>query len=271
MKTVAMKVNQQNLVNSLRLSFTNRSIVLSELMQNARRSGATQVLFDFDEGTKCLIITDDGCGIESIETLLTVAESGWNAEVVANDRPYGIGFLSALFACLHITVLSKRGKLCVDTADVLAFKPVVVAPVTNWQGKTVITLLGVEFDELQIKSALKRLAVAFPVPVLLNGEEFDRPHALDSGLPFIETEVGAVYLSGIVNAASSAQYELMLYLQGLPIYKSSNYAAISTSHVIHLDSPQFFARLPDRDKLINEVEVVNLVQSVLKAEIESRD
>lgn len=68
MKTsVAMKVNQENLVKSLKFSFTNRSTVLGELMQNARRAGASQVTFDYDPVNTNLMVTDDGCGIDDIE------------------------------------------------------------------------------------------------------------------------------------------------------------------------------------------------------------
>jgi hypothetical protein len=126
---VAMKVNQANLVRSLKFSFTNSTTVLAELMQNARRAQATQVIFSFNPETKVLQVSDDGCGIESIETLLTVAESGWDAEIVAHEHPFGIGFLSALFACRHISVTSKSGSIAVDTDDVLAFNPVTIQPV----------------------------------------------------------------------------------------------------------------------------------------------
>ena len=91
MKQVSMKVNQANLVKSLKFSFTNKTTVLGELMQNARRANATQVSFEFAPETKILRVTDNGCGIDSIETMLTVAESGWDAEVVANEHPFGIG------------------------------------------------------------------------------------------------------------------------------------------------------------------------------------
>ena len=99
---VAMKVNQGNLVKSLRFSFTNKTTTLGELMQNSRRAHATQVIFNFCPEAKALQVIDDGCGIDSIETLLTVAESGWDAELIAHEHAYGIGFLSALFACRHI-------------------------------------------------------------------------------------------------------------------------------------------------------------------------
>ena len=266
-KKVAMKVNQANLVRSLKFSFTNQTTVLGELMQNARRAQATQVLFEFAPETKMLRVTDNGCGIDSIETLLTVAESGWDAEVVAQEHPFGIGFLSALFACRHLTVVSKSGRISADTDDVLAFKPLTVTPVTDWDGITAITLTEVAIDFGNIQESLTRLACGFPIPVALNEVFLARPHALDAGLRFVDTEIGAVYCMG-VEVPSGFCSEFEVYLQGLPIYRSFHAYGARNRHVLHLDASQFYARLPDRDKLIDEADVVKLVKSVLAQEIE---
>lgn len=271
MNQVAMTINQTNLVKSLKLSFTNKTTVLGELMQNARRAGATSVNFEFAPETKTLRVMDNGCGIDSIETLLTVAESGWDADVIAQEHPFGIGFLSALFACRHMIVVSKSGRIAINTDDVLSFKPVKVSPVTAWDGITSITMLGVDLDIGHIERELKRLATAFPIPVLLNQTELDRPHAVDSGLEFVNTEIGSISLFGLdkPNLRNSAY---VMYLQGLPIYDSSYYAHFFQAgyHVIHLDSTKFFGRLPDRDELVNKDDVVNLVKATLKCEIEKR-
>ena len=266
MKTVSMKVNSANLVNSLRFSFTNKTTVLGELMQNARRANASQVVIEFAPETKIIRFTDDGCGVESIETLLAVAESGWDVDVVAQEHPFGIGFLSALFACRHLTVLSKGGRISVDTEDVLSFKPVTVSPMTDWDGMTVITLLGVDLDMKDFEDTLKRLSLGFPIPVSLNGVFLERPCAPDSGLQFRDTEIGAVYLNGLDQPGYDFS-SFDIYLQGLPIYRSYNYGS-HDRHIIHLDSARFYARLPDRDKLIDEADVVAKVKAVLKCEIE---
>ena len=268
---VSMKVNQANLVKSLRFSFTNRSTVLGELMQNARRAKATHVSFNFCAETNVLQVIDDGCGIDSIETLLTVAESGWDAELIDRECCFGIGFLSALFACRHLSVTSKSGCIDVDTEAVLAFKPVTIVPVTAWDGLTILTLNGVDLESDAIVKTLRNLASGFPIPVFFNGEAMDRPVAIDSELDFLMTDIGAVYLHGL-DKPIGAQYEFCLYLQGLPIYSSYHYSLqrYSERHFIHLDSARFHARLPDRDKLVNEAEVIKEIKAMLAQEIEKR-
>jgi len=124
----ALRVNQEKLIQNLRFSFTNATNVINELMQNARRAGATQVEIDFAPETKTLTVRDDGCGIGDYQTLFTLAESGWDAETIENEMPFGLGFLSALFSCQNLEVESKGGRVSMTTADILSFKPVKVTP-----------------------------------------------------------------------------------------------------------------------------------------------
>ena len=264
---VAMKVNQANLVKSLRFSFTHKTTVLSELMQNARRAQATQVIFNFCPETQVLQVIDDGGGIDSMEALLTVAESGWDVDLIERECCFGIGFLSALFACQYLSVTSKSGSMTVDTDEVLAFKPVTIIPINEWDGLTTIMLHEVDLDTDTITRELRRLARGFPIPVIFNGDIMERAAAIDSGLEFVMTDIGAVYLQGL-QEPMGAQYEFDLFLQGLPIYRSHQYS--SERHIIHLDSARFHARLPDRDKLVDETEVITQVKAVLAVEIEKR-
>ena len=268
MNEVSMKVNQANLVKGLKYSFTNKTTVLGELMQNARRAGANQVVFNFDPVTRSLRISDDGCGIESLEALLTIAESGWDTHIVAEEHPFGIGFLSALFACKKITVSSKSGYLSVRTADVLSFKPVTVEQITCWNGVTEILLQEVDITEDGIKSALEKLASGFSIPVIFNNKVLDRGCSINSGLQFISTEIGGIYLSGLDTPYSGSHIAFKVFLQGLPIYSSHDYLYGYDYHVIHLDSSSFYARLPDREKLINEDDVIVRIKDVLVKEIE---
>lgn len=43
----------------------------------------------------------------------------------------------------------------------------------------------------------------------------------------------------------------MVFLQGLCVWRSP-YSVVTQVNVVHLDSRQFLARLPDRDKLVDE-------------------
>ena len=311
----ALKVNPSNLVKNLRFSFTNATTVLGELMANSRRAGATKVEIDFAPDTKTLVVRDDGCGIDCYQTLFTIAESGWDAEVVEQEHPFGLGFLSALFACGHLEVESKGGVVSMPTGDILSFKPVTVTPVVRcpaearfegdicgcgsanvngpdgegvydcgdcgifftaesvgnrcWDGTTTVRLGGFKPDAGQVASRLAELAKGFPIPVIFNGQALQRPWALDSGKEFIDTEIGKVCLRGFGPGEdwTRPMYELQICLQGLPIHRTKGYwCGDSMVNIVHLDSRQFHARLPDRDKLIDEDQVVKRVQQVVRQE-----
>ena len=93
-----------------------------------RGEQARPKLSDFVPEIKTLTVRDDGCGIGDYQTLFTLAESGWDAETIENEVPFGLGFLSALFSCQHLEVESKGGRVSMSTADILSFKPVKVTP-----------------------------------------------------------------------------------------------------------------------------------------------
>lgn len=273
--TVALRVNAPNLVQQLRFGFTSDTAVLGELMQNARRAGATRIEFTLDSGARELRVTDDGCGIESFDTLLAVAESGWDPDLIEREHPFGMGFLSALFACEHITVESQGGRLSAHTRDLLAFKPVGVHPI-QWTGRTVLTLRGFGLEPGPVERVLRRLAKGFPIEVLFNGAALERPKALASGLQFLETGIGHVHVPGLCGGSDlpwteSTDRALVVYLQGLPVFQQgAEFAPDDTFPgsrpvVVHLDSSLFRARLPDRDKLRDEPQVIARLWKALRA------
>ena len=267
--TVAVTLNQSNMLKALKQSFTHSHTFIGELMQNARRANATSVKFLFHEKNATLTVIDDGCGIDSLEKLLAIGESGWNESVVANEHPFGIGFLSALYACKRISLVSKGGKFNMDTDKILSMEEFSITPMNEAYPGTSITLVGVSIDTGKLVSTLEKLSKGFPIPVELNGHVFERTHAVDSVMSqFTDTTVGKVWIKSLhnLNLPAHCLDSLEVYLQGLPIYKSG-YASISAPNVVHLDSSKFKARLPDRDKLIDEPDVIYEVKQVLREEI----
>jgi hypothetical protein len=70
-----------------------------ELLQNARRAGATGVDVSIEEyasdtGACTVTVQDNGRGIDDFQKLLTLGCSGWAAETQAREDPAGMGFFS---------------------------------------------------------------------------------------------------------------------------------------------------------------------------------
>lgn len=253
---VVLAVNNQRLVRNLRYSFTRKETLIAELMQNARRAGATQVTILYDVPSQILTVEDNGCGIRDFQRMLTVAESGWDEATKAEEHPFGMGFFSALFNACRVEISSLGKQMDFVTADALAFETLAVQEVDEYIRGARIRLIGLSMSESQIAGAVKRYSMGFPIPVSYNGQQQSRPHALDQG-DFQPCSIGQVHMT------RSASYTV--YLQGIQVHRSNHYhhfgKAIDT--IIHLDNT-FRGRMPDRDSLVDEAVAIERIRFCLK-------
>ena len=118
-----------------------------------------------------------------------------------------------------------------------------------------------------LEAALRHRAMGFPIEVRYNGESLPQPRALDGSFSFERTEVGEVYLYGAMPGEdwTYASDEIACYLQGLPVYACGYGGRSGRAAIVHLDPTRFLARLPDRDRLIDEPEAINAVRAAIKA------
>jgi hypothetical protein len=254
---VCVRISEGNLLKNLRYAFSNRYTIVSELLQNARRAGANCVAVEYDAAAQTLTVRDDGGGIDDFQKLFTFGESGWDDTTVANETAFGLGFTKSLYAAKHCTVLSKGRAISFDTAEALAQAPITVKTVATSKETTVI-LGGVELPELELRIA--HLVRGFPIRVIYNGVEQLRPYALDC-LATIEASIGQVSLRGYGDDKKASTFSLV-FLQGFVVAGDMRYA--SSQNIVHLDSKQFCARLPDRDVLIDENEQLDRIRAALQ-------
>ena len=255
-ETVAIRLNKRRLIENLRFAFPNRYSVVTELLQNARRAGATCVDLTYVASAKRLVVRDDGCGIADFQALLTLGESGWSEAVQRTEHPFGLGFLQSLYAAGSCAVESNGQRVRFDTRAALDGATVNVERGNDARGTTV-TLEAVELPQLERE--IVRMTRGFPIPVRYNGVFLRRPHAPDA-LPFVETSIGAVHLAGVEDGA--ATWETAVYLQGLMIEGPRGLGL--PCNVVHLDPAVFQARLPDRDRLMEQEAQLRKVEKVLR-------
>lgn len=273
--TVSATVNQKNLLSTMKHLFASSFSVLGELMQNARRAGATQVSFDFDPENATLTITDDGCGVQDFQSLIALCESNWSEQTTLTDRPFGLGFFSVFFAAATVIIESSGLKLEATLDDIVQQRKLKLTPIAITKG-TCLRLNNLSNELLvklrfctapdaknhyQLTRAMRDLAMGFPIPVLLNGEVLARPHALDQ-IPTVLTPVGhiheAMLFASDVDTVSVLDWRragVSVYLQGLPIQVTNR---VNDKTVIHLDSNVFVPLMPDRKYLYD----VNQLQDV---------
>ncbi|OGU23671.1 MAG: hypothetical protein A2580_13355 [Hydrogenophilales bacterium RIFOXYD1_FULL_62_11] len=261
LKTVQVQSDTRTLMHALSKTFASNQTVLSELLQNTRRARAT--LVDITLTEDLIVIQDNGIGIDDLSLLLNVAKSGWDEAIQASDLPYGIGWLSALFSCKAVGVMSKGQHLYAMTADLLNLKPAAVNESVDL-GVTEIRLHNYTIGTMQeVSNALQKIVKGFPVEVRLNGVPLERPHA-EANTTLVDTSIGKVS-PAILRGESVNQ----VYLQGLPVsarFSTLHSSSYSAGNVIHLDSTQFEGRAPDRDVLINPVEAGKRIRTALHAQ-----
>jgi hypothetical protein len=98
-ETVRGKVNVALLDKADRLFRNDDAGIWTEILQNARRAGATSVDLTIKSGAPaenlCVVtVQDDGHGIEDFQSLLTLGTSDWSTETQSAEDPAGMGFFS---------------------------------------------------------------------------------------------------------------------------------------------------------------------------------
>lgn len=253
--TIRLKTNQQRLIANLRHAF-NPSSMLGELLQNARRAKASHILVEADDNS--ITVIDDGIGIADLQSLIFIAESGWDDELQARENAFGMGVLSTLYFSERLLVHSGDRSFGATTAQIIAGKPIQVheAPIRVGTG---IKLEGVKSPTKGlvlpdwVGQQLRRLATAFPVRISFNGFELPRPLA-DPALPWHDTPIGKVLID-----LGARRFQWRAFLQGLPIGTDPK----TSEHHVVLLRDDMIARLPDRQRLLNEREDNRRIQEAV--------
>jgi hypothetical protein len=255
---VRLVTDASSMRQQLRFAFANHYTVVQELMQNARRAGATCIRVDFDEASSTLVVCDDGSGIEDFQTLLIFAGTGWNEEVVAAERPYGMGFMSAIYAATHVQIESLGRCLAFDSERLLADDVFRLEPLENPIAGTKIVLTGVKLDTPAM--TMRSIAKGYPIPVLFNSELLHRTDSVDQE-GFLPCDVGHVRIANGYDKGS-----FRVYLQGFKVYESAWYC----EDIVHLDGALFRGKFPDRDRVIDEATMLELVEAAVKTLYENK-
>jgi hypothetical protein len=139
MSTIQACVSSKVLSKADRLFSNKLSDVFIELLQNARRAGATQVCVateDIPQGTR-ITFADNGEGITDFGVLLHLGDSDWDPATASKEDPAGMGF----FALLHSGVMVRsRGQQATITREgFLGKEPVEVVSSETEQAGTLLT------------------------------------------------------------------------------------------------------------------------------------
>jgi hypothetical protein len=158
--------------------------VFAELLQNARRAGASRVeilveqLLDAKSGSR-VTLHDNGSGIDDFQTLLTLGGSDWNADVRETEDPAGMGFFSLCHSEVEVASGGKRVVLSRE-AFLGTAEATVVLVEERIPGTRIVFTRG--SNASQLLHAATRVSEFCPMEVFLNGELVDRHDFLEGAL-----------------------------------------------------------------------------------------
>ena len=252
-------INENNFLSNLGAIFSNTGKVINELIQNASRAKATTISFttSVENGRACLTILDDGSGIADMQKLLSIAESGWSSDV-DKCNPYGMGFLSTLFACEHIKIQSQHQMLSSNTEDIISGESIEIQDSLRGNG-TLIEMEGISealfsyLTSTNYNREVDRIGEGYDIDVVLNGVLMFKHHSrmtLNASSNYIEHkfEYGSIYFDSKNDGLC-----WLAYLQGALISSTNTVTSsnqLNPHHIVHLND-DVKARMPDRAELLD--------------------
>ena len=132
-QTICAKVNPRLLTKADRLFIGSVDGRVIEILQNARRAGATEVRISNKDGL--ITVADNGSGIEDFQKLLDLGGSGWDEKLEAGEDPAGVGLFS--LAPRQVEIISCNRKAVIDK-DGWTGKPVEVTETTEAMSGTIL-------------------------------------------------------------------------------------------------------------------------------------
>ena len=106
MQTIKAKVNTRLLSKADRLFTGTLDGRIIEILQNARRAGATEVSITNKEGV--VTVCDNGRGIEDFSALLDLGKSDWDEAMDCSEDPAGVGIFCLAPQMLEIRSGSRK-------------------------------------------------------------------------------------------------------------------------------------------------------------------
>jgi hypothetical protein len=164
--TIQAQVSQSTLSKVSRLFNSSLTDCLNELLQNARRAGATTVKITLSD-ERLLTLEDDGTGIAQPQTLLTLGASDWSEETQQQEDPAGMGFFS--LANRDVTIRSHNWQVHLTPAHFAGEASASVESCESIAG----TRLSFILQETEISNLHRRvcqIAQHYSLPVTLNGK-----------------------------------------------------------------------------------------------------
>lgn len=235
--------------------FFNASLedALTELLQNARRAGATRV--DISASQDHFTVSDDGRGITDPQALLSFGDSHWDEALTGSENPAGMGIYS-LARREQVTIQSKTAdgpawlvQLKADNFTGADPAPIRLNPGFPAPHGTSISFKPPTYAQNDIERPVRH----FPLPVFLNGSPLSRSPFLERSIHQEEWQGIAL---GVIRGYHSPYYSRRLNFHGVTAALDALPHISDLKNDWHVladvrDCPKLRLTLPARKEVVN--------------------
>ena len=174
--TIATAVAPETIARVTRLFNNTAYDVICELLQNARRAGASVVAIALNSAGSehFLHVTDDGHGIADPASIVTLGRSGWSDETRRAEDPAGMGVFSLAGRDVIIRSFSKpdrQGWMAHIPASAWeTSRPIAISSDPIARGTAITVRVPDEWLKT-LERDVEKAAKHYPVPVTWNGND----------------------------------------------------------------------------------------------------
>ena len=189
-QTIRARIAEEAIAKVMQFFDGTLAQALQEILQNARRSGATSVAITRDQANTRITVSDDGRGIADPNALLAFGRSGWPKEPHGAEHPAGMGIFSLARRSPRIrSRVAGRAAWCVQLGEdhFVGRSAAAVAADPDWDRDhgTDVTFSVLPTDASWIPSVIADAVRHYPIPVSVDGR---RPEQTDFLNDAVRTE-----------------------------------------------------------------------------------
>lgn len=242
--------------------------ILSELIQNARRAGASAVdlkVIEADE-TVFLAIADDGAGIEDPSVILALGRSGWGDDIARREDPAGMGVFSLAGRDVEVRSCPRSTgdgwSIRIASGDWESGAPIAVTPCTHPFGTEIRVLIDEQWSK-SLETVAQRAARYCPLPVRLNGQDLPREEWLKGAETIVEQDGVRI---GIYRNYLHRHFSPSINFHGVTVASLLPTVAEKDRHwaakIDIIDAPELHLVLPARKEMVENGALQNLRAAV---------
>lgn len=254
--TIRATVSPETIKRVTRLYNGTLEDLANEMLQNARRAGATHIavtLDTSDDGSHWLAFDDNGSGITEPQDFISLGKSHWDAATIAAEDPAGMGVfaLSPRRTIIVSADHSQAGWTATINPDAWTGGiDIPVSPVTRSHG----TMIAVEItaDELiNAQRIIAKAATFLPVPVTFEELPIVQADFLADCGTIVETEAWRIGVKAYEHYKPTTNFHGLTINQKI-FEVGLNHGITYAAYVDILCAPELKLVLPARKEYVKD-------------------